>query len=128
MSGRVGIKRAVDAAAFAEHGDLEPIDDTIELRRFFVYTSGEFGRLVPPRVVRWRHGVWGAWEIAARLSYLDPSGAEGVGGRMLIGTAGLNWNWNRHLRLLFNTNLAQLRDGVEDGTVAIFQMRTQLVF
>ncbi len=47
---------------------------------------------------------------------------------MLIGTAGLNWYWNRYLRLMLNTNLAQLRDGIEDGTLAIFQMRTQWVF
>jgi phosphate-selective porin OprO/OprP len=97
-------------------------------QRPYDFTTGEFGRLVPTRAVSWRHGGWGAWEIAGRLSYLDLSDADIGGGRMLIGTAGLTWYWKRYLRLLFNTNLAQFQDGVEDGTRAIFQMRTQSVF
>ena len=47
---------------------------------------------------------------------------------MMIFTAGLNWYWNRYIRILFDTSFAHLYDGPNDGDMAILQSRFQLVF
>ncbi len=57
-----------------------------------------------------RPAGWGAWELAARLSYLDfadpniPRSAAGlqVGGRLSEATFGVNWYLNDYTRLMFN--------------------------
>lgn len=43
---------------------------------------------------------WGAWEVAARWSYLDFCDVEGQ--RLHDLTLGCNWYWNPHARMMFN--------------------------
>lgn len=43
---------------------------------------------------------WGAWELAARWSYLDFSAVAGQ--QLYDFTLGLNWYWNPHTRLMLN--------------------------
>jgi phosphate-selective porin OprO/OprP len=55
---------------------------------------------------------WGAWELAARWSYLDLTAARGIGtpdddeilnpGLANNMTLGVNWYWNPYTRLMFN--------------------------
>ena len=71
---------------------------------------------------------WGAWEIAARTSWLDLSDGQIRGGRMVIFTGGVNWYWNRYIRILFNASLAHTYDGPNDGELGILQSRFQLAF
>lgn len=45
---------------------------------------------------------WGAWQIAARWSYLSLSDKDIRGGRQDDITLGLNWYWTPHSKLMFN--------------------------
>ena len=45
---------------------------------------------------------WGAWELAARFSYIDLNDGGIAGGSMIDYTAGLNWYWNRYTKVVFN--------------------------
>ena len=47
VKGKIGGKLQVDAAAFLENGDLEGFSDGIEVRRFRLYTKGDFFLLIP---------------------------------------------------------------------------------
>ena len=44
----------------------------------------------------------GAWELAARWSYLDLNDASVNGGTLMDYTAGLNWYWNPYTKMVFN--------------------------
>ena len=67
----------------------------------------------------------GAWELAARYSYLNLNDAGVNGGRLRDLTLGLNWYLNPNLRITWNYVFADPSDG---GDVDIFQMRFQLAF
>ena len=45
---------------------------------------------------------WGAWQVAARMSYGDLSDRDILGGRGTALTLGLNWWWNANARVQFN--------------------------
>jgi phosphate-selective porin OprO/OprP len=44
----------------------------------------------------------GAWEIAARISYLNLNDENVRGGELTDFTAGLNWYWNPYTKVVFN--------------------------
>jgi len=57
------------------------------------------------------HGTgWGAWNVAARYSYLDVSDQDILGGVGHAGTAALNWHWNDHAKLQFDLTYGQITD------------------
>ncbi len=68
--------------------------------------SAVFGRVIPHEnfwIVDTPHGRcagWGAWEVAARWSYLDFS--QIVGQELHDVTLGLNWYWNPNSRMMLN--------------------------
>lgn len=96
--------------------------------RAYDATVGQIGGLVPAHDVDpWKH-QWGAWEIASRISWLDLSDGEIRGGRMRIVTGGINWYWNRYVRVMFDTSHVDVGDGPNDGHLVILQARFQLVF
>ena len=71
--------------------------------------SGTIGRVVPYEnfflVDRCSggHGTgWGAWNVAARYSYLDLSDGDVLGGVGNSGTLALNWHWNPYAKVQFN--------------------------
>jgi phosphate-selective porin OprO/OprP len=86
------------------------------------------GPLVPTHDLNPWLGHWGAWELTARGSWLDLSDGQIRGGRMVIFTGGINWYWNRYIRILFNGNFANTYDGPETGQLGILQSRFQLAF
>ena len=64
--------------------------------------TGTFDRVRPKKNFR-QNGGLGAWELAARYSYLDlDAGRSLEGGRMQDGTVGLNWYLNRNMRVMWN--------------------------
>ena len=69
----------------------------------------------------------GAWEIGAYLVARSQRRPD-PRGRMVIFTAGVNWYWNRYIRILFNANLAHTYDGPNNGELGILQSRFQLAF
>jgi phosphate-selective porin OprO/OprP len=71
--------------------------------------SGTLGRPKPFEnfflVERCRGGIgggWGAWQLAARLSYADFNDQDIFGGRGEAFTAALNWYWTPYARMQFN--------------------------
>jgi phosphate-selective porin OprO/OprP len=97
---------------------------TGELRPY-VRTQGLFGRVVPEHYFDWRGGGWGAWEIAARYSYLDLNDGNVRGGLLSDVSLGLNWYLRPHIRWMTNYVHAHL-NGLGDAN--IFQMRLGIDF
>lgn len=85
--------------------------------------SGTLGRIDPHEdffLVRDCHGRcgggWGAWQVAARYSYLDMNDADVFGGEADSVTLGLNWYWNENANMQFNWVNGNINDSsVVDG-------------
>jgi len=94
--------------------------------------SGLFGRIVPANPVKFGGGGGvGAWEMAARWSWLDLNGTNLPGpGRDLTNlTLGLNWYLNGFTKFQFNYIHAGLDDpDLGESDANIFGMRGQLDF
>jgi len=96
-------------------------------------STGTWDRVKPKKNFR-EDGGWGAWEIAARYSYLDLTnedlGFEGIennkGGRMQNVTAGLNWYLNPNTRIMWN--YVRSGQGTWDTSTDMFLMRFQIDF
>jgi phosphate-selective porin OprO/OprP len=95
-----------------------------------------FDRMTPLEnfwIVRTRRGVrrgWGAWEIAARWSYLE---FPDYGSQKLQDlTIGLNWYWNPHTRVMLNWIHPWARNSPESSDVRaegdVLSMRMQVDF
>ncbi len=88
--------------------------------------TGTFGRVKPKKNFSNKPGGGkGAWEIAARYSYLDLDDKSVDGGRLQDFTLGVNWYLNPNTRIMWNYIFADLADG---GDADIFQMRFQIDF
>jgi phosphate-selective porin OprO/OprP len=98
------------------------------------------GRIKPRRPWGDCGGI-GAWEIAARYSYIDlnpaaPFSAGGAGlldgqppgGALNDATFGLNWYLNANLKVQFNYIRAMLNVADTHSTTNIVALRTQLDF
>lgn len=93
--------------------------------------AGAFGRVKPYVPVDIACGQWGAWEVAARVSYLDLNGTglPGPGRRLTDATLGLNWHWNDHTKFQFNWIHADLSDPtLGDSNADTLALRGQLDF
>jgi phosphate-selective porin OprO/OprP len=84
----------------------------------------EFGRIRPARNFG-QDGGLGAWEVAARFSYLDLNDDDIRGGRVCDVTAGLNWYLNPNVRVSWNYVYGDAHDS---GFANTFQMRLQVSF
>jgi len=94
--------------------------------RAYETDAGMFRRATPNRRFHFRQPGWGAFEAAARISYLDLTSGPIRGGKMLNGTIGLNWYWNPELRFLFNYIVTSAGDGPERGVGNIVQARIEI--
>ena len=106
-------------------GETRPYDRTL----------GEFERVVPFRdFLRLRRGDGivggsGAWELAARWSYLELNDGDVEGGRLGNWTLGLNWHLNPYARFMFNYIDAHLDDFSDgDSSAKTYAMRFQFDF
>jgi phosphate-selective porin OprO/OprP len=101
--------------------------------------AGAVDRVIPFHSVSKSGSGWGAWELAARWSYLDVTDREIQGGMMQNMTTGLNWYVNPYCKCVFNyihswADSRPLRNGVilsEDfihSQTDAFGMRCQLDF
>ncbi len=90
--------------------------------------SATFTRVVPNRRLAWKRDGFtgpGAWQVAARYSYLDLNSAGITGGRAHDLTLGLNWFLNPNTKVQFNYFLSD-RDAagtVGDGLIHGFATR-----
>ena len=70
--------------------------------------SGAYGSIVPAHPLSLSQGGFGAWELAARLSYIGLNDnrhsaiAPAVGGDLSDVTLGLNWYVNSNIRYMLN--------------------------
>lgn len=87
-------------------------------------SSGAFTRVRPLENYS-KQGGTGAWELAARYSYLTLNDHNIRGGRLKDLTLGVNWYWNPNFRMMWNYVLANPNKGSD---VSIFQWRIQLAF
>jgi phosphate-selective porin OprO/OprP len=89
-------------------------------------SSARFSR-VTPNGNFWDNGS-GAWELAARWSWVDLTDKLVAGGEENNFTFGVNWYLNPNYRLMFNYIYADVKDraDAEDGSTDIFQMRFQV--
>jgi phosphate-selective porin OprO/OprP len=71
----------------------------------------------------------GAWEIAARLSYLDLNNGGVRGGQLMDMTIGLNWYLNQYLRITSNyiRAFAESNTGI-NSTTDVYAMRVHFEF
>ena len=103
-------------------------------KRRYNASSGSLGGVNPANPFFWdMTGGAGAWEIAARYSYVDLNDNTVFGGRQDNITVGLNWYLNDNMRIMFNwihgtvrkTDLAGADCGAKYDA---FAMRTQIAF
>jgi phosphate-selective porin OprO/OprP len=104
------------------------------------YEGGIFGRVKPKRNLNLKTGGFGAFEVAARFSWIDLDDAfdfdQSTGGKQRDFTFGVNWYPNPNTRVIMNyvyANVDRTIEGDEtfdlDGSNAhIFQMRFQVDF
>ncbi len=93
--------------------------------------TGSFGRVKPAQPTDFWCGHWGAWEVAARASYIDLNGTglPGPGRRLTDVTLGLNWYVSEHVKFQFNWIHADLDDPILGGSQAqTYAFRGQVDF
>lgn len=90
-------------------------------------SEGVFGRVMPKKNFNPDEGDYGAWEVAARYSYIDLEDSAVNGGTMTSITAGINWYLNPNTRMMLNYISAEADDKY-DGSVDIVQARMQVDF
>jgi phosphate-selective porin OprO/OprP len=95
--------------------------------------NGVFTRVVPRRPLSWsRCGFTGcgAWQVAARYSYLDLNDKGINGGRVHDMTLGLNWFLNPNMKVQWNYFLAHrnVADPAGDGFIQGFATRLAIDF
>ena len=98
--------------------------------RVYKRSSGAFARISPRRNFDPAEGSWGAFELAARYSYLDLNSRDVRGGRLQDVTAGLNWYLFPNVRVLFDYVFAResSRGAVASGTAHSALARFQIDF
>jgi phosphate-selective porin OprO/OprP len=102
-------------------------------------SDGTWARVKPNSTFDPGQGDWGAFEVAARYSFLDLNDEDLDGGREQNVTLGLNWYLYSNVRLTANYVFADVKDtgvgtgpafpgGGVDGHVHTFQTRAQIEF
>jgi phosphate-selective porin OprO/OprP len=75
--------------------------------------DGVFGRVVPNHDLHWKkndgYGACGAWQVGARVSYLDLNDKGIQGGQIYDWTFGVNWYLNANMKFQLNY-IAERRD------------------
>ncbi len=121
------VKRTGDDATFYGYYAQASYFLTGEHRKYSK-SSGSFGRVKPKKNFG-KNGGSGAWEVAARYSYVDLTDAGIDGGELEDITLGLNWYLNPNTRVMWNYVRADLDGpGDADGEADLFVMRLQIDF
>ena len=97
--------------------------------RSYETADGAFAAIKPKRSLNPLQGGWGAWELAARYSYINLNSHGVNGGKENNFTAGLNWYLSPNLRLVLNYIRANVTNpNVDNGRANIYQSRFQISF
>jgi len=90
--------------------------------------NGCFDRVVPKHNFNWGRGGWGAWELAARYSYVNLDSGDINGGRMSLLMAGVNWYLHSHVKWRFEYGFGHVAAYQPQGNLNIFQTRLEVDF
>ena len=90
--------------------------------------KGCFARVIPRRNFDWGKGGWGAWEIAARYSFVNLDSEDIQGGRLSMLTTGVNWYLHPHMKWRFDYGFGHVADHQPEGNLNILQTRIELDF
>ncbi|MFV1959964.1 MAG: OprO/OprP family phosphate-selective porin [Planctomycetota bacterium] len=99
--------------------------------RPFKKSYAVFDKVKPCRNFDAKGGGWGAWEVAARWSYLDLDDEGRDGGRATDVTVGLNWYLNPNARIstdYVHSDVKNAQGSGVDGTMDIVSVRFQVFF
>lgn len=109
--------------------------------RPYIRKLAQINRVEPKRSVRFldtredknkdkdQETGWGAWELAARYSYIDLNSRDIEGGRLNDTTLGVNWYLNPYVKVQFNWIRAFLDNPIHDSSMTnIYGLRTQMDF
>jgi phosphate-selective porin OprO/OprP len=102
-------------ASWGITGDIRPYD----------HGGGYFGQLKPSVPFSFKHGGVGAWELAARYSWIDLTSGAIDGGRFDRTSAALSWFPNAEFRLEFNYGYGRLEKAGLSGRTSFYQLRLQ---
>jgi len=91
-------------------------------------SQGIVDRVKPLKNFRFDGTGLGAWELIARVSYVDLDGGMVRGGRLTDYTGGLGWYLNPNARFTFNYIFADLDRAGREGQSHIWQTRFQVDF
>ena len=91
-------------------------------------SEGMFGRVIPKRNFDFGRGGWGAWEVAARYSFVNLESADVHGGRLSMLMAGVNWYLHPHVKWRFDYGLGRVTGKQPEGHLNIFETRVELDF
>jgi phosphate-selective porin OprO/OprP len=87
-----------------------------------------FSRVIPHHNFDWGRGGWGAWELAARYSFVNLNSENINGGRMSMLMTGLNWYLHPNLKMRFEYGLGHVSSYYPEGYMNIFQTRLEVDF
>jgi phosphate-selective porin OprO/OprP len=90
--------------------------------------NGRFTRVIPHKNFDWAHGGWGAWELAARASYVNLDSADVHGGRLAMLMSGVNWYLHSHVKWRFEYGFGRVGGRQPEGNLNMFQTRMEVDF
>jgi phosphate-selective porin OprO/OprP len=126
MASRIDLRGGSDADLFG--GYLQASYFLTGEHRPYSRSSGVFGQVRPKRSFDGK-GNWGAWEVAARCSYLDLDDPAVDAGTLHDLALGLNWYLNPNVRVMWNYVHSILdTNAVDDGDADLLMMRVQVAF
>jgi phosphate-selective porin OprO/OprP len=91
-------------------------------------TEGAFGRVIPHKNFDWGKGGWGAWEVAARYSFVSLNSDDVHGGRLSMLVTGVNWYLHSHMKWRFDYGFGHVSGRQPEGNLNIFQTRMEMDF
>jgi phosphate-selective porin OprO/OprP len=91
-------------------------------------TEGAFGRVIPRKNFDWGKGGWGAWEVAARYSFVNLNSDDVHGGRLSMLMTGVNWYLHSHMKWRFDYGFGLVAGRQPEGNLNIFQTRFEMDF
>ena len=89
-------------------------------------TKGYFGRVVPDSPFSFRQGGAGAWELAARYSWIDLSSQAIQGGKFDRWSGALSWYPTKWGRFEFDYGYGRLQRFGTTGLARFYQLRFQI--
>src|SRR5262245_31867298 len=93
--------------------------------RPYNHFGGYFGQLRPSVPFTFRRGGCGAWEVAARYSWIDLNSRAIEGGKFDRWSGALSWFPTDEFRFEFNYGYGRLQKSGLDGRTQFFQLRLQ---